>query len=373
MKNSICCDIHKGENTIIVDNIDEISQNISKILPFSKIAVVCFSDEFFELGKELKNALLQKGLKVIYIILADNFSANKEKFDDFLHLPEDVRGIIAFNNKLIPLVFSNYLKDKTAFFIEGCVGCALKQNTYFFRDRDLLKEIAKNERLYIMIRKDKLNLDNYIKCACLYVNMLIDYLFRQNLLQENIDMSFVNKAKSFLIDTLFILKSEKEQRENKVIENLLKISEMIKEKDCYYPCSAVISSFLICDDFFNIDCIFTASKLIIKKYEQVFSRGLNLSIVDYNEVAKALCFITGLNQKQILTAIESLLKNINTDNLLTIKPELKKLILLYNDLSKTLKGKLSPSEKSYKQDLLLSISLSGFTPFGINGMTAFQE
>ena len=169
------------------------------------------------------------------------------------------------------------------------------------------------------------------------------------------------------------LKSEKEQRENKVIENLLKISEMIKEKDCYYPCSAVISSFLICDDFFNIDCIFTASKLIIKKYEQVFSRGLNLSIVDYNEVAKALCFITGLNQKQILTAIESLLKNINTDNLLTIKPELKKLILLYNDLSKTLKGKLSPSEKSYKQDLLLSISLSGFTPFGINGMTAFQE
>ncbi len=373
MKKSIRCDIHQGENIIIVNSIDEISLKISQILPFSKMAVICSNDEYFEIGYEFKNALLQKGIKVIDIILADNFSANKEKFDDFLHLPEDVRGIIAFNNKFIPLVCSNYLKDITAFFIDGCFGCGLRQNTYFFRDKDLLKEISKNERLYIMIRKDKLDFDNYIKCSCLYVNMLIDYLFRQNLLQENIDMHFINKTKAFLIDTLFILKNQKEQRQNEVVENLLKISEMIKEKNCYYPCSAIISSFLVCDDFFNIDCSFTASKLIIKKYEQVFNRGLSFSIVDYNEVAKAFCFITGLNQKQILTALEKLLKNINRYNLLTIKPELKKLILLYNDLSKNLKGKLSPSEKSYKQDLLLSISLSGFTPFGINGMTALQE
>ena len=372
VKNNNCCGFNRVENTIFINNIDELSQKISQILPFSKVAIISFSKEYFVFGKELKNALLKKGIKVIDIILADNFSAQKDKFDDFLSLPEDLRGIIAFNNKLMPLVCSNYLKERTTFFIECGEGYGLKQNTYFFRDKDLLIEIPKNERLYIMLLKDKINLDNYIKCACIYVNALIDYLVKKNLLQEDVDIHFFNNAKSILIDILFALKYKQDSEENKIIENLLKISEMLADKGSYYSCSAVISSFLTCGEFFNIDQTFNASKLIIKKYEQAFNKGLNLSIINYNEVAKTLCFITGLNQKQILSTIESVVKKINMDNLSNIKLELKKLILLYNDFAKSINGKSTLSDKSYKQNLLLSISLSGFTPFGINGMTALQ-
>lgn len=372
MENNIYRGSYQGKNTICIENMSEVSLKISQILSFSKVAMLAFVDEYFEFGKELKHLLLQRGIKVIDIILADNFSVEKDKFDDFLSLPEDVRGIIAFNAKIIPLVCSNYLTDKMAFFIERGVGYGLGQNTYFLKDKDLLIEIPKNERLYIMLFNDKNNLDSHIKCACVYVNMLIDYFFRQNILKEDVDMPFFNKVKSILVDILFTLKVEGEKRKKEIIENLFLINQMLANKDCYYSCSATISSFLTNNDFFDLDCSFKSSKLIIEKYDKTFNKELTFSPVDYSEIAKALCFLTGIKKTQILSTVDSVVKKINVDNLIKIKTELKKLILLYNDLCKNFKKKISFSDFD-KQNLIFSISLSGFTPFGINGMTALQE
>ena len=224
-----------------------------------------------------------------------------------------------------------------------------------------------------MLNTENFNFNNHIKCACLYVNMLIDYVLRQNLLQENIDINFVNKVKSILIDTLFIVKEGEAISQNKLKENLLCVEELLAIKDCYYSCSALICSFITQGDFFNLDYSYCASKIIIKKYENMLKKPFNINSVDYNELAKTLSFITRLNQNQILSSLCENIRKIKTNDLLSIKEQIKKLILLYRDFAKNIKDRAIKEDKVYMQNLLLSIGLSGVTPFGVNGMTAFEE
>ncbi len=369
MQNSVYCGFYNRENIFFTHKTEHISQKISEVLPFSKVATLYFANEFFEFGKQLNEQLLKRGIRVIQIILNGNFNAQKENFEDFLTLPEDVRGVVAFNEKLIPLVMSKYLNDKVTFFVEqGKSFYGLIEKYYYIRNGDLLKQIPIKEKLYIIANSDKFSLTNCIKSACLYVNMLIDYVFRQNLLQEKLDMLFVNKIKSILVFTLFELKNKQAIKQESIIEKLIYAQSYLSKKDCFYSCSAVISSFLTNGDFFDMDCSFNASKIIIDKYENILKKHFEIDVIDYNDVAKAISFITKLNQKQILTAIYAQIKSINTKCISSVKEEIQKLILLYKSLSRYVTEDLL-EDKTCRQNLLLSTSLSGLTPFGTNGMT----
>lgn len=370
MKQDLICGLPTKENFIFCNDFNEISHKISQILPFSKIAVLCFSNEYFGFYQQFKPVLLKNGLKVIDVILNDNFAPQKEHFESFLSLPEDVRGVIAFNKKLISLILSNYLKDKTAFFIppnQDCFG--LMQRFYYYREFNSLRKENRNSNSYIMINAQNKGESEHIKSACLYLHMLIDYILRQSLLQENMDMRFINKIKAILIDIYIKFKTEKAQTK-KTIENLLFVEDCLAKKDCFYSCSALISCFIENNDFFNLDYSFIASKVITIKYAQAFNKRLEKRIVDYNEIVKTLCFVTQLSQKDILHYLDSQIAKINTKGVASIKQEILKLILLYNDFKKLLKTKSIAIDKLKKQTLDLSILLSGYTPFGINGMTA---
>ncbi len=371
MKNSISCEINTKENVVFIDNLDQIAQKISQILPFSKIVVLLFSNEYFSFYQQFKPTLLQNGLKVMDVIVGDNFIAEKDNFNDFLSLPEDVRGVVVFNKRFIPLIFSNYLKDKTAFFIEDNQDCfGLVQNYYHVRECDLLKTLPRNSQTYIMINFDNVILSNYIKSTCLYVHMLIDYIFRQNILQQDIDMQFINKVKSLLIDVLFIFKNKQNDNYKKAIEKLFLVEHCLSKKGTFYSCSAITSCFLGNGDCFNTDYCFSASKVIMNKYKQAFNKNLEIKVVDYNEIAKTLYFITKLNPKQILSSLESHVKKMELRELSSIKTETQKLILLYKDLKGLIKEKSNVGDKFSQQNFSLSVDLSGYTLFGVNGMTA---
>ena len=77
-----------------------------------------------------------------------------------------------------------------------------------------------------------------------------------------------------------------------------------------------------------------------------------------------------LNPKQILSSLESQVKKLNLIELSSIKTEIQKLILLYKDLKGLIKEKSKVGDKFFQQTLNLSVNLSGYTPFGVNGMTA---
>ena len=371
MKNSIFCEINTKENAVFINNLDQITQKISQILPFSKVAVLLFSNEYFSFYQQFKPTLLQNGLNVIDVVMDNNFIAEKDNFNDFLSLPEDVRGVIVFNKRFVPLIFSNYLKDKTTFFIENNQDCfGLAQNYYHVREYYLLKELPRNNQAYIMVNSDKAIITNYIKSACLYVHMLIDYIFRQNLLNEKINAQFVNKVKSLLIDVLFIFKNKQDDNYKKAIEKLILVENCLSKQRAVCSCSAIASCFLSNGSFFNTNYCFSASKVIVDKYRQAFYKNLQLKDVDYSEIAKTLYFITKLNPKQILSSLESQVKKLNLIELSSIKTEIQKLILLYKDLKGLIKEKSKVGDKFFQQTLNLSVNLSGYTPFGVNGMTA---
>ena len=84
--------LHKG----IQFKADIIAQNISKILPYSKIALFSFENDFFESGAYLYRAFISKGLKPINVIISEKVNA-LENVCHYANLPEDVRGIVAFN------------------------------------------------------------------------------------------------------------------------------------------------------------------------------------------------------------------------------------------------------------------------------------
>ena len=110
--------------------------------------------------------------------------------------------------------------------------------------------------------------------------------------------------------------------------------------------------------------------MIINYKWSIINKNLQLKDVDYIEIAKTLYFITKLNPKQILSGLESQVKKLNLIELSSIKTEIQKLILLYKDLKGLIKEKSKVGDKFFQQTLNLSVNLSGYTPFGINGMTA---
>ncbi len=364
----------QSKNITFANNIEEIAQNISQILPFSKIALLCFKDEYFNFGRQIIDAFCQKAIRVIEIILCDNFTAKAELFQDFLSLPEDVRGVVVFNHKLIPLVSSNYLSDKSAFFIDTSLSALfLRQPRYYIKDNDLLKHFSHNNNLNIIINTADFKLNNYIKSACLCVNMLIDYIFRQKLTNADTDTAFVNKTKALLIDILFCLQDQNELPKAKLIEKLIFVSGVLAYKDCYYSCSAIISSFIDSNNFFDLQNSFSASKVIMKNYDKGISNKTQINLVDYRQTAKAFCFSTQLNQNQVLSSIYSQVEKIKSKCVLGVKEQVKKLILLYNNFLRLIKQDLSVKNQQSTKNLLLSIGLSGITPFGLNGLTALQE
>ncbi len=350
-------------NGLFLGDITQISQKISQILPFSKIEVLYFSNEFFCFSTKIKGAFLQNGLTPIEVIVNDNFSAEKDKFADFLSLSEDVRGVVAFNKKLLPLICSNYLNDKTTFFIEQEKSAfGLVQNGYYVKDCDWIENLPRKKQLYIMFDNADICFVDYVKSACVYTTMLIDYVFRQTLLNERLDTHFFNKAKALLVDALFLIK--KKEAPKSIIKNLICLDTLLSKEKCFYSCSAVISSFIAKGDFFDLDISFSASKFIVGEYEKHFNKTREKDLPSFREIAKTLSFITGLNQNKILIGIEKMLKRTSCSAYLTIKQEIAKLILLYKDFAKLLDGK-----NLDEQDLHLYISLSGFTPFGTNGMS----
>ncbi len=372
MKRSVPCVMNREKKVIFANNIEETAQKIKEILPFSKIALLTFSKDFLEYGKQLNDELKKHGNNLIKIIIDDNFSAETEKFTPFLSLPEDVRGVIAFNKKLTPLICSNFLKDKTAFFIErDNDACGINQQYYHLKDCNNLRKMQRKEHLYIIMQTDSFNLDNYIKCACLYTNMLVDYVFRQNHYAKDIDIKFVNKVKALLIDAIFVLEEKDELLQNKLTESLINIEKLLAVYGCYYSCSATISSFITKGDFFELDYSFRASQLIMKRYEQALKAPIDIKDIDYNESAKTLAFITELDQNYILSTLYTQMVAISANGLDEIKEQVKKLILLYKKFAKNLKQDFAIKDKFYMHNLLLSIDLSGLTPFGINGMTFF--
>ncbi len=372
MEKSIKINLYQEEKLIFADNLENISQKISEVLPFGKVAILSFSDEFFNFGNQLKNLLLQNGLKVIDIIISNNFSAQKDVFNDFLYLPEDVRGVIAFDERLIPLIFSNFLIDKTAFYIEiEKISCGLTQNYFYVRDYDLLEKLQNRKQTYIITKIDVVNASEIIKCACIYVNMLVDYIFRQNLLQEDIDKSFVGRVKSVLIDLLFMIKSGDMVDKKKIRKCLLFVEELLVEKECYYSCSAIISCFITKDTFFDLDCTYIASKIIMCEYCQAFNK--ECALIDYNESAKTLSFMARLNSNYVLDYLCKCIKSISTKNLFKIKEEMEKLTLLYYDFDNCLGQSLELNYNMERENMILSINLSGVSPLGINGMTVFNK
>ena len=352
---------------------DIIAENISKILPFSKIALFSFENDFYEYGYYLYNAFLQKGLKPINVIIGEKVNT-LESVCHYANLPEDVRGIIAFNNKIFPLIFSNLINCQYAFAVDSGFSDQIYQSAYFFEFKNKLMRIRKRENAIVIKENfaifDTHTLEKKLKSVAVKTIALIDYAFNLGTKSEN-----YKNVYSKLVDLLACtVKSDIEKLAEK---SLCGFFELIKNApNFYYSCAPVISSFMRNGDFFNLDDEFYFAKEIAVLYKKIYlQNNIDFEFNEYLEIER-ISLLTKFSSTQIIKNLIAQYKFLEGNKSLCNKEQLKNLLKIFDKLCLLIerfslkKEQSLVKEKKRLDELLL---LSGDTPFGINAMSYFKE
>lgn len=361
--------LHKG----IQFKADIIAQKISNILPYSKIALFSFENDFFESGAYLYRAFISKGLKPINVIISEKVSA-LESVCHYANLPEDVRGIVAFNNRIFPLIFAKLINCQYAFAVDSGFSDQIYQSEYFFELKNQLMRIRKRENA-VVIKEDYALFDLYplekkLKSVAVKTIALIDYAFTYGAESEE-----HKKAYSKLVD---IITCEINSDIRKLTEqSLFAFYELIKKApNIYYSCAPAISSFMKNGEFFNLDDEFYFAKKIAVLYKKFYlQNNIDIETGDYLRIEQ-LTSLTKFSRAEIVKNLIIQRKFLQNHKRACSREQLKNLLKIFDKLcilidrfSQTKENNLDKENDSIKE---LSL-LSGHTPFGINAMSYFKE
>lgn len=360
------------EKVFFCHGVQEISKQISLILPYSKVIMLWIETEYFDFGKDLHHALLSHGIKVYNIIVKDNFCSSKENFLNLEIMAEDCRAVICCNKKLFSFVISENTKIEFGFYIQegGCLNGLLVPK-FFIKDGGVLRLQSRRAQGYIIIDTVKLDQKNVIKDLAVQTLMLLDYVFRLELLGGPIELNFYSKVFALLKSALKKVYSVGEERLLILTELSLSIQQLLCEKQCFYSCACTVLSFLQTGDFFTND--FECAKKIANLYKSSLIKTFYKPVPDYNQDVITLCFLTGLNQKFLLkSALENLNSIASAKEKRIYLTQKRQLLAMFKQLCAT----LEPQQEKLivkQTDFDFLSSLAGLTPLGINGITAIYN
>ena len=348
-----------NEKVEFVHNFDEIASKISQILPFSKILLISSDDDFFEFGNNFFCKLVGSDLNAINLIYNHNIDKQVEDLiSDYSFI--DVRGIIVFSKKVLFTLIDKCPKIEKIFFV--------------LKDVDTFGIFFNNSKNVHYFLNDNLFDEKYlIKSLAIKTVHLIDYAFRNALINQRVDTTFFSNQKKKLVSALFDLE-DFINKKKKLFNLNLELENLICKSN--YPfCSINVCSFLFIKDFFDFDCSFNFSIDVIKKVKAFLSAKLVNEKIDYSERAKIVSFLTNQDINTTLLDLKRQIEFIEDFDVIQLKQELKKLVLLYQNFCIRLPKSNDENSKSLKNKQLIKtcLSVSGDTKFSLNCNTYFRE
>ena len=269
-------DFLTNEKVDFYSSFDEIAHKISQILPFSKLLLISTDNDFFDFASQLFNKLSSLGLKVVNIIYNQNVSGQIEDLiEDYPF--EDHRGIITFSKTVLFKLNQNCVKIEKIFFVQK------QLDTYgiFFNFNGI-----KNKNIHYILC-DRLFDEQYAKKSFAIKTVhLIDYVFRNQLLNQRADTIFFLSQKKKLVNALMALKSFCLNK-----QMLFRLNLELENSICksIYPFGAInVCTFLFCKDFFEFKSAFHFSNALIQKLKGVLSGKIVEEKIGAKIVLKAL-------------------------------------------------------------------------------------
>lgn len=356
-----------GETVFFCDGTQKIAKQINTIVPYGKVVAIWLNNEYFDFGIDLNKALSSQGIKVYNVIVKDNYYSSIQSFSSLDIKVEDCRAIICCNKKLFCFAMSNYLNLEFTFFIErGENTNGLFVQNFFVKDGDELC-LLKRKQGYIIIDTCLLEQEQIIKGLSTKTLMLVDYLFRKELLSQPIEINFYNKAFSLLKSALKLVCDKGEEKLLTLTELSLSLDKLLCEKNCFYQSACTVLSFLETGDFFADH--FEFAKGIAKLYKKSLIKYFSKSMVDYRQDVSSLCFITGLNQAYLLKGTLENLNLINNRQKRLYVLQKRQLLAVFDKFCATINTRQGKNTFCQTDFDFLS-TLAGLTPLGINGITA---
>ena len=355
-------DFLTNEKVDFYSSFDEIAHKISQILPFSKLLLISTDNDFFDFASQLFNKLSSLGLKVVNIIYNQNVSGQIEDLiEDYPF--EDHRGIITFSKTVLFKLNQNCVKVEKIFFVQK------QLDTYgiFFNFNGI-----KNKNIHYILC-DRLFDEQYAKKSFAIKTVhLIDYVFRNQLLNQRADTIFFLSQKKKLVNALMALKSFCLNK-----QMLFRLNLELENSICksIYPFGAInVCTFLFCKDFFEFKSAFHFSNALIQKLKGVLSGKIVEEKIDYSERAKIIHFLTNQDILKTIEDMKNQANSIGDINFNNIKQEIKKLVMLYQDFCLGI-DENNINNYNVKQEELAKtcLTLSGDTGFSINTCTALRE
>lgn len=349
-----------AENVAFDLSFDEITQKISQILPFSKVVIICCEDDFFSFGKRFFYKLNDYGLKPINLVYSRNIIFQIEDLCRE-YCFEDVRGVIVFDKKALNKIVQLNLSVKKIFYIQT------NSDTYgiFYNQKNL--DIEKEVNYFF--NENLLDVFELRKSLALKTVHLIDYAFKNTLYNQRVETAFFSGVKKKLVSALFCLEGDFDAKKLFYLD--LELDYLIFNSD--YPfCSVNVCSFLFNKDFFIKDIAFYFSNLVVKCCKNFLSGKTVFENIDYSDRAKTVSFLLNADQNQILRDLKEQITSICDFNLVSVKQEIKKLIMLFQKFNykKSEKVIFSLSQTEMAKTCL---TVSGDTKFSVNFLTAFRE
>lgn len=375
-------------NFVQGDFISKTEELASKLVPFGKVAFVCYENTFEDFGKPLIDKLKCKGNKPITMIFK-NGSEDSIKFaSELFNFPEDVRLIIVVDPGLYRLA-SYFAEVRGTPIVCGLISSnvqGLLDSVIYLKNSNVVDKVYINAERFIIIDEQRI-FDNDCSAVC-FANImaktvaLIDYRMQCAVIGEKPSAFIYGILKNAVVDTFGAVATESLYTKKLLLCNLLK-AELANSLS--YGRLLDSSAFSVTSKLMNgfngdYSAILDCAKKILGIYEIYFNckSSAVLKCVDYNERVDVLVKDFGLNEKQCLESLVMQLeiakkgRSRSESAKIKMKKEVASIFKLskkMNELFVKLGGSMSEScSKTVK-----AIKHSGDTFFGLNTMSLARE
>lgn len=358
------------------------------LLPTAKVVVFSTPSSFSKFGEELNVRLKGQRNQTVNFIIDENQEVNLSFIKNIINFPEDVRGVVVTDTKLVRLAeYVCSIRNIVLILrVDKFLDDGIVKNRIHVKNGEITDYVKVSLSRHVIIDLEELSKDeNRASCYAQIMGRtvsLLDYRIKTCFKDFTPDVFAYGLVKKTILDVFNIFKYSYFKQSEVLICGLLKIEMANLLTNGEIDDFSAINGFNYL--YGNFQATIDAVDVLLGLYELGYSENYDkiLSIVDYNQIneelkAKSYSGETELlkwliNRSKIFSKSK---KDLSTISNLLI-PEIQGLKSSFEKMEKTylvLGGKKLLESDRNSSNFVFAIKHCGNLPFGFNGISLLSE
>ena len=348
-------------NVFLAQTEEDFTEVFNRIAPYQKVAFLGCESDIARLKGEIAR-LEWSGVKVVRIIVSDNFYDDVDSISRFSFMHEDIRAVVA----------TSCLTARAADYVAAFKGVPSVQvcldeisafdvlHDYNVKNLNVIERFNPPEKRFVIAYpKSQTFTKNTLANVCSLTVVLCDYLCRAHLMGGAVNERAFNLLKRVIIGCM-----QSEYSIVRAVDGIVDAAKILVVGGINLSESSISIALAVSGRCLTAENVIT----VCSKAFKALLYGQENNAVDYVQRARDLQLESGLDYLYLIKGLKEQLENIKTIiGASEINEEIKNLSRLYVRFIK----KLAPTVS--KLNNIGGVDVCGDTPLGINAMTNVRE